>query len=127
VGSYHQARQSAICILYESYIKEISPLLILQEVKADEDTKKFIKAVVTHISEIDTVLKEQAIHWNLDRIIPIDRAIMSLALAEYYDAEINTPPGVILSEAVMLADKYSTKDSPKFVNGLLASVIKRET
>lgn len=73
--------------------------------------------------EIDTALRMLADNWSLERMPNIDRAILRLAAWEILHNE-EVPAEVAISEAVSLAAEFSTEDSPKFINGVLAKLSK---
>jgi N utilization substance protein B len=75
---------------------------------------------------IDTQLRMLADNWSLERMPNVDRALLRLASWEIlYNDEV--PNEVAISEAVALAAEYSTEDSSKFVNGVLARLSKGST
>ncbi|MDR1474333.1 MAG: transcription antitermination factor NusB [Endomicrobium sp.] len=76
------------------------------------------KGVCKRREEIDTLIKKYAKNWELDRMAVVDRNIIRLAAYEII-ATPATPINVIIDEAVEISKKYSTKDSSKFVNGIL--------
>ncbi len=70
---------------------------------------------------IDNELRQLADGWALERMPSIDRAILRLGAWEIlYNPDV--PNEVAIAEAVALASEYSTDDSPKFVNGVLAKL-----
>jgi N utilization substance protein B len=84
-----------------------------------------LAAVDEHLEDIDRRLREALENWRLERLSAIDRAVLRLATAEllYLD---DIPPRVALQEAVRLAEQYGGDDSPRFVNGVLDALYKRE-
>jgi N utilization substance protein B len=74
-------------------------------------------------SEIDSIIQECAPEWPLDQINKIDLAVLRLAIFEL--TTLDTPHKVIIDEAVELAKEYGSENSPKFVNGVLGSVMQR--
>ena len=74
--------------------------------------------------EIDDLVGEAAIGWDLDRMAVVDRNVLRLATAELLACD-DVPTAVILNEAVELASAFSTDDSGRFVNGVLATVAGR--
>lgn len=78
--------------------------------------------VFAHIDEIDETISEIASGWKLNRLGKAELAILRLAVYEIqYDEDI--PNGVAINEAVELAKKYGSEQSPKFVNGVLAKLV----
>ncbi|NIQ57710.1 MAG: transcription antitermination factor NusB, partial [Gammaproteobacteria bacterium] len=65
-------------------------------------------------------------NWRLDRLSAIDRNVLRLAAAEmlFFD---DVPPLVSIQEAVQLAEKYGTGESPRFVNGVLDALMRHQT
>ncbi|MDR3281436.1 MAG: transcription antitermination factor NusB [Endomicrobium sp.] len=68
--------------------------------------------------EIDCLIKKFAINWEIERMAVVDRNIIRIAAFEIIDTP-DTPFRVIIDEAIEISKKYSTKNSSKFVNGIL--------
>lgn len=84
---------------------------------------ELIEGVVLHGVEIDKIISETSQNWTLSRMSQIDRNILRLAVFEVcYFADV--PFNVVVNEAVELAKTFSSDDAPKFINGLLSSIIK---
>lgn len=83
-----------------------------------------IEAVETHRKELIKGIEDACHHYRADRINPMDKSILLIAMAEikYFD---EIPPVVSVSEATGLAKKYSTDTSADFVNGVLSGVINK--
>ena len=79
---------------------------------------RIFKGVCDKRNEIDSLIAKFAKNWELDRMAAVDRNIIRLAAYEIIDMP-ETPVNVIIDEAVEISKKYSTKDSSKFVNGIL--------
>jgi len=79
---------------------------------------KIFKGVCDKKAEIDALIAQYAKNWELERMAAVDRNIIRLAAYEIIDMP-ETPINVIIDEAVEISKKYSTKDSSKFVNGIL--------
>jgi N utilization substance protein B len=78
-----------------------------------------------HLPEIDAALRGALDNWRLDRLSKIDRAVLRIAATEMlYVDEI--PPKVAIQEAIRLAEAYGGEDSPRFVNGVLDALYKRD-
>lgn len=80
--------------------------------------------VEAHIADIDHALQDALTNWRLERLAAIDRNILRLSAAELMYAE-DVPPRVSIQEAILLAEKYGTSDSPRFVNGVLDALMHR--
>ncbi len=85
-----------------------------------------VTGYLQNADSIDTQLRMLADNWSLERMPNVDRAILRLASWEIlYNDEV--PNEVAIAEAVSLAGEYSTEDSSKFVNGVLARLSKGST
>jgi N utilization substance protein B len=76
------------------------------------------KGVYNNKEDIDSLIRQYAKNWEIERMAAVDRNIIRLATYEIM-ATTNIPISVIIDEAVEISKKYSTKDSSKFVNGIL--------
>jgi len=94
--------------------------------KATESTRTFanrlFEGAAKDTTAIDELIVRQAENWRLERLAVIDRAILRLAIYELRTTD--TPPKVILNEAVGLAKKFSSEEAGSFVNGILDAVHK---
>ncbi len=78
--------------------------------------------IFDQLEEIDQTISEISSGWKLSRLGKAELAILRLAVYEIqYDEDI--PDGVAINEAVELAKKYGSEQSPKFVNGVLAKLV----
>lgn len=86
--------------------------------------RRLVTAVAEHHPEIDEAIQESLTNWRLERLSAIDRNVLRLAAAEllFFD---DVPPRVSIQEAVLLAEKYGTAESPRFVNGVLDALMRR--
>jgi len=84
--------------------------------------EKLFEGAAKDVGVLDALIVGHADNWRFERMAAIDRAILRLAIFELRAAE--TPPKVILNEAVDLAKKYSSEESGAFVNGVLDGVRK---
>ena len=90
-------------------------------VEPDPFTATLVRTVESRGTEIDGLVDAAAIGWDLDRMAVVDRNVLRLAVAELLERP-DIPTAVILNEAVELASAYSTDDSGRFVNGVLATL-----
>lgn len=82
-----------------------------------------VKGVMARLDEIDALIKSfLRSDWTLERLATADRNILRLAAFELKFAEKKIPAGIVINEAVELAKKYGTDDSPRFVNGVLNAI-----
>ncbi len=122
----HQSRERAPTLLYEADVKGDTPADVLAAlpVAPDPYVVTLVAAVEDHRTDIDALIGDAAIGWDLERMAVIDRNVLRLATAELV-ACADVPTAVVLNEAVDLASAFSTDDSGRFVNGVLATVAAR--
>jgi len=125
VPARSKARKRALDLLYEAEIRGEDVLRLLSERAAGSEppvpeyAAVLVRGVQAHRAEIDGMLAEYSRGWSLDRMPAVDRNILRIGTYELFWAG-DVPPGVAISEAVLLARDLSTDGSPAFVNGLLA-------
>lgn len=94
--------------------------------KADKDSLEFtsniLKNFASHYDEINEIISNNLKGYTVDRLFKIDLAIIIVAVIEL--KYLKNPKEVVINEAIELAKKYSTDKSPKFINGLLADIVK---
>lgn len=124
-----KARKRAVDVLYESEIRATEPVRTLAERVALADppvndyTVELVEGVQQHLARIDDLLARYAEGWTLQRMPDVDRAVLRLGIYELlWRADV--PQAVAIDEAVELAKALSTDDSPRFVNGILARVLR---
>ena len=95
--------------------------------KADSEglefTTKILKSFAENYTEINEIISTHLKGYTIERLYKIDLAIITLAVIELNFIKEN-PKEVIINEAVELAKKYSTEKSPRFINGVLADIVK---
>jgi len=113
----------ALSLLYEAESKQVEPSAVLAElpVAPDPYVVDVVRGVEAQRSQIDQLVASHAIGWTVDRMPVVDRALLRMATFELL-ARPDVPTGVIISEAVELATQYSTEESGRFVNGMLATI-----
>ena len=82
-----------------------------------------VRTIMQHGAELDAELADVTTNWRLDRLGVIDRCVLRLGAAELQRGE--TPPRVLIQEAVRLAERFGTVKSAKFVNGVLDALARR--
>jgi len=129
-----RARSVALQVLYEvdqsnhpinsileSRVSELPPI--------DPDLLEFSRSIINGvyplINELDTQVSKYAPEWPVDQVAIIDRNILRIALWELlYCPE--TPLKVVINEAVELAKMYGSDSTPRFVNGVLGSLVENQ-
>jgi N utilization substance protein B len=119
----HQQRERALSLLYEAELKGEDPgdILTALPVPPDDYVRTLLGLAVATRAEADERIAAAAIGWPIDRMAVIDRIVLRLAVAELLDPE-GPPTAVVIDEAVELVKAYSTDESGRFVNGVLATI-----
>ena len=94
--------------------------------EAFEYAQALVRGTVDGLEKIDELIRGQADNWRLERMPPVDRNILRLAVHEMLN-ERDTPKLVVLDEAIELAKKFGSEQSGRFVNGLLDGLLKQHT
>lgn len=110
-----EPRDLALEILYEADTNGLDP------VESTGRTQKIVDGVSERREDMDMSIEKASEHWSVARMPVVDRSILRIGLYELLE-EDDIPTAVIVSEAVRLADAYSTERSGAFVNGVLAAL-----
>ncbi len=89
-----------------------------------EFASDLLRGVERHREELDAMISDQAIDWSIERIAPLERALLRTALYEIIHRS-DVPDEVAIDEAVETAKVYCGSDAPAFVNGILGGVVRR--
>ncbi len=124
------ARELALQTLYGTEVGKRAPDEMLGETTAridGADGRAFIKDLVygtiEFADESDAVIVPLLEGWTLDRLPTIDRIVLRMSVFELTH-RTETPPPVVINEAVELAKKFSTEDSGRFINGVLSRAVR---
>ncbi|MBN6040812.1 transcription antitermination factor NusB [Amycolatopsis sp. 195334CR] len=122
------SRKRAVEMLYEAAQRDSDAVTLLAgrvgstEVDPISDyTVSLVEGVTTRREQIDELLAEHAQGWSLDRMPPVDLAVLRVGVYELLWAA-DVPDPVAIDEAVGIAKELSTDDSPRFVNGVLGRI-----
>jgi N utilization substance protein B len=83
--------------------------------------KSLAKGTLENLGELDQVIAKTASNWHIDRLTLTDRNIIRMAVFEIQN--MDTPPKVVINEAIELAKKYGAEKSGPFVNGILDKIV----
>ena len=119
------ARERALLLFYEADTKRVPVAQIAdaQVLPIDDLTRLLVDGTASHRDELDEVIAANARGWTLQRMPKIDLTVLRIAAFELFHRP-DVPVAVVLDEAVELAKRFSTDDSGRFVNGVLASIAK---
>ena len=92
--------------------------------KAKAYAEKTLSGVLEHQEEVDAKISQYAIDWTVERMSATDRNILRIAVYEMMFAEEKIVPGVAINEAVEIAKRYGTEESPRFINGILGKMVR---
>jgi N utilization substance protein B len=124
-----KARKRAVDILYESDMRATDAVAVLAERLAAADppindyTVEVIEGIAANRARIDEILAGYSEGWTIERMPGVDRAVLRLGIYELLWRQ-DVPSAVAIDEAVELAKSLSTDESPRFVNGVLARVLR---
>ena len=123
IGSRREARERAMGLLYECEAKSLTPTQVLDAlpVPAEPFAVELVVGVGDHLADIDDTIRRYAKGWTLERMPAVDRALLRIGVFEL-EHRPDVPTGAVISEAVELAKRFSTDDSGRFVNGMLAAI-----
>ena len=131
MGKRRAARELALKFLYQTEFNSNSPESGLnsfcERENVSEEIQNFTQALIRiflfHKKEVDGLLKKISANWAPERMAMIDKNILRLGICELlFDS--TTPPKVVINEAVEIAKKFGTEESPDFINGILDKVFK---
>lgn len=121
-------RRAAVFAIYQHELTG-RPLADALGRDAHDFTRSLAHAAVDRGEELDVLVERHAKGWRLDRIAPLERAIMRVALLEMLHpdavpADRPIPPEGAIDEAVETAKTFCGADAPGFVNGILAAILR---
>lgn len=128
-----KAREFAMQMLFQWDMSQQDPAKLKakfwKSAKAADKTREFanqlFEGAANDVAALDEIIGKHCENWRFERLAAIDRAILRLAIHEM--SSTDTPPKVVLNEAVELAKKFSSEESGAFVNGVLDAVHKSLT
>jgi transcription antitermination protein NusB len=113
-------RRDAVFALYQHEVTD-RPLAEMLE-GAKPFTRELAEAVEGNREELDSLIARHSKGWSLERIAPLERNIMRVALQEALHSD-DIPMEVAIDEAVELSKEYCGTDTPAFVNGILGAAL----
>jgi N utilization substance protein B len=121
-----EARERALALLYEADAKGLTGAEVVAALPVPPDRLAvlLVSGFDAHHVRIDELISSHAKGWTLARMPVIDRTILRLATFELLERP-EVPVAVVLNEAVELAKHFSTDDSGRFVNGVLAAIARQ--
>ena len=134
--SRRRVREFALQAIYEVEVGKADPTKVIiryiKEEELDENPRTFLRGIVRgtirYLPQIDEIIEKLSRGWKLDRIARVDLSILRMAIFELLIGlkEEEITDAIIINEAVVLAKKFSSRESGKFVNGILATLIREK-
>ncbi len=132
MGSRRKAREFALQMLYQSEASGVPMSDVVAVFWGDRDVPQEVRLFAERLAtgaagaqaEIDALLVENLENWRLERLAIVDRNILRMAVYEFLH-ETETPPIVIIDEAIEVARRFGGDDSWQFANGILDAVRKK--
>ncbi len=97
------------------------------QVEVGAETAKYLRllvsGVILHRAALDAIIATYAPEWPVDQLAIVDRNVLRMAIFEIGSKDADTPPKVVINEAVELAKRFGGDTSPRFVNGVLGSAL----
>lgn len=129
MGFRRQARELALKMIFQNDVGGVALQDLIPQwlsgIKAAPEVLEYAetltRGVVREQETLDRLISGQSHHWKLERIAPVDRNVLRLAVYELLHCG-DVPRSVIIDEAVEIAKKYSTQESGGFVNGVLDQI-----
>ena len=112
-------RRAAVVALYQRDVTG-RPLEELIPRDSSTFTKELIEGTDREREALDAIIERHAVGWTLDRIAPLERSILRVALHEM-QTRPDVPAEVAIDEAIEAAKELCSADAPKFVNGILGA------
>ncbi len=113
-------RRAAVVALYQRDVTG-RPLDELVDRNATPFTRELVEGVDAEIDDLDALIERFAEGWSLDRIAPLERNILRVALHELRSRD-DVPDEVAIDEAIEAAKELCARETPSFVNGILGAV-----
>ncbi|AMA72517.1 MULTISPECIES: transcription antitermination factor NusB [Aneurinibacillus] len=129
------SREKAVQVLFSVDMTQAEPKQVLENLLEEDEGQAeqkernidfltdLVEGTIAHQAEIDRKISQYLRGWTIGRLANVDRAILRLAGYEMMYRD-DIPIKVTLNEAIELAKRYGTDDSPKFINGVLSSLVK---
>jgi len=128
-----QSRELALQILFQAEYNSDYNIKDLLETSAQvlsaEDVsyaQEIASKALSSQTEIDSLIEVASQHWKLNRMASVDRNILRVAISEMLKISQPMKPQIVIDEAIELAKRYGSQDSPSFVNGILDQILKAE-
>ena len=131
MGTRRKARECALQMLFAADVAKTQSSVLtgnywseLGESNFDELTRQFADnltvGTLRELEKIDETIRTRAEHWRIERMAIVDRNVLRLAVYEFLYTD--TPPTVVINEALEIARRFSTFEATQFINGILDAI-----
>ena len=131
MGTRRKARECALQMLFAADVAKTQSGVLtgnywseLGESNFDELTRQFADnltvGTIRELEKIDETIRTRAEHWRIERMAIVDRNVLRLAVYEFLYTD--TPPTVVINEALEIARRFSTFEATQFINGILDAI-----
>ncbi|MGE5325771.1 MAG: transcription antitermination factor NusB [Deltaproteobacteria bacterium] len=132
MASRRKSREFALQMLFQWEVGDHRPEHVLSTFFAgrndDPEVERFARSLfegtLDELATIDQLIREQSQNWRVERMSAVDRNLLRLSIFELL-RQTETPPAVVIDEALEIARKFSGESSVEFVNGILDGVRKK--
>ena len=127
--SRKKSRVGLVQLMFQSNIQdnfsEQMADIFLDNMEFSDSEKEYISTnymnLISHLKDIDEIISDNVKGWSIDRLSSVDLSVLRVSIYEIYFGK-DVPAPVSINEAVEISKTYGTKDSGKFVNGILGTV-----
>jgi N utilization substance protein B len=132
-----RAREAALQMLYQAEVGRLAMSDVVQThgvlggtdaIDLDAEARMYAEQLATGTSQardmLDSLIADAARNWRVERLAIVERLVLRLGVHELL-THPETPPRVVIDEAIELARAYSGDEAAKFVNGVMDGVFRR--
>jgi N utilization substance protein B len=133
MASRRKARELALQMLFQWEVGKHSPEEVVSAFLRDHDPAteslrfavNLFQGTVSEVPALDQLVSDQSLNWRVERMAAVDRNL--LRMAAYELLHLDTPPAVVINEALEIVRRFSDEESVEFVNGVLDGLRKTLT
>ena len=135
MSSRRKARECALQMLYQWDVGKDTPDTVerlfwsntpwIEDDTLREFAGKLFRGTAAAVRDLDEAIRKRAEHWRMERMAVVDRNILRLGVYELLHCR-ETPPLVVINEALEIARRFSGEESVQFINGLLDGIRKQD-
>lgn len=131
--SRRKARETALQALFQLDFNKMGKEAAMEAVLEESGNaggagymRLLVEGVLEYLAEIDQIIAEHSHDWKVERMAGVDRNIVRIAVYEMKFSQEEITPNIVINEAVELAKTFGSDKSPRFINGILDAISKKE-